>query len=288
MLLNEYFETISFAQGAQFNVSHAIDTDYMNKLHWHPFVEILVSLAEGNAVSVNFCRYELGINDILLLYPGDLHSIEGGSTNAYLIIQFPNELFTVMNELRDQAGLFSRHPYIRYDRTSCEADGLLVLLKKFAAEYETQAPFREVRMYALLLQFFERVGRRCLEEQQADPAGETGPEQKQVKRMAEACLYISQNCTKPLTLEDVAAQMGVSKSYFANLFKRYTNTTFVAFLTEERIKRAQRMFRKPNVHIIDIAFDSGFMSLSAFNRAFKKITSMSPSKFRETMTRDMV
>ena len=163
-----------------------------------------------------------------------------------------------------------------------------MLLKKFAAEYETQAPFREVRMYALLLQFFERVGRRCLEEQQADPAGETGPEQKQVKRMAEACLYISQNCTKPLTLEDAAAQMGVSKSYFANLFKRYTNTTFVAFLTEERIKRAQRMFRKPNVHIIDIAFDSGFTSLSAFNRAFKKITGMSPSKFRETMTRDMV
>ena len=163
MLLNEYFESISFAQGAQFNVSHTIDTDYMNKLHWHPFVEILVSLAEGNAVSVNFCRYELGINDILLLYPGDLHSIEGGSTNAYLIIQFPNELFTVMNELRDQAGLFSRHPYIRYDRTSCEADGLLVLLKKFAAEYETQAPFRQVRMDALMLQFFERVGRRCLE-----------------------------------------------------------------------------------------------------------------------------
>ena len=118
MLLNEYFESISFAQGAQFNVSHTIDTDYMNKLHWHPFVEILVSLAEGNAVSVNFCRYELGINDILLLYPGDLHSIEGGSTNAYLIIQFPNELFTVMNELRDQAGLFSRHPYIPATRTS--------------------------------------------------------------------------------------------------------------------------------------------------------------------------
>ena len=38
MLLNEYFESISFAQGAQFNVSHTIDTDYMNKLHWHPFV----------------------------------------------------------------------------------------------------------------------------------------------------------------------------------------------------------------------------------------------------------
>ena len=41
MLLNEYFESISFAQGAQFNVSHTIDTDYMNKLHWHPFVEII-------------------------------------------------------------------------------------------------------------------------------------------------------------------------------------------------------------------------------------------------------
>ena len=105
--------------------------------------------------------------------------------------------------------------------------------------------------------------------------------------MAEACLYISQNCTQPLTLDDAAGYMGVSKSHFAHLFKEYTNTTFVDFLTEERIKRAQALFSNPDTQIIDIAFDSGFSSISSFNRAFKKITGLSPSKYRQTMIQDL-
>ena len=37
------------------------------------------------------------------------------------------------------------------------------------------------------------------------------------------------------------------------------------------------------MQIIDIAFDSGFSSISSFIRSFKKITGLSPSQFRETM-----
>ena len=44
----------------------------------------------------------------------------------------------------------------------------------------------------------------------------------------------------------------------------------------------RRIF-KEGMQIIDIAFDSGFSSISSFNRSFKKITGLSPSQFRETM-----
>lgn len=288
MLVNEYFESVSFTQGTQFNVSYTIDVNYLNKLHWHPFLEILVSLADGNRVSVNFNNYPMKVNDILIIYPGDLHSIEGSSPHSYLILQLPNDLFTGVNALRDNTSLFSQYPFIPYDPTSSRLESMVLLLKTFADTSLSEDTFKEVRMYSLLLRFFELAGRFCLEQQKASPSMETATEQKLVKRMAEACLFISQNCTKPLTLEEVAAQMGISKSYFANLFKRYTNTTFVTFLTAERIKHAQMLFRNQNNHIIDIAFDSGFTSLSAFNRAFKKITGMSPSQFRETMTSDMI
>ncbi len=291
MPVNEYYESVSFTQGTQFNVSRRIDVDYLNRLHWHPFLEILVSLANGNRVSVNCTHYEMQVNDILLIYPGDLHNIEAGLANAadsYLILQLPNALFTSVNALHDNFNLFTQYPFIRYDPASTRSEDLVLLLKTFAEESYAQDPFKEVRMYALLLRFFEKLGALCLEKQKSAPAPESTPAQKLVKRMAEACLYISQNCTKPLTLEEVAAQMGISKSYFANLFKRYTNTTFVAFLTAERIKHAQMLFRNQDTHIIDIAFESGFTSLSAFNRAFKKLTGMSPSQFRETMTSDMV
>ena len=82
MPVNEYYESVSFTQGTQFNVSRRIDVDYLNRLHWHPFLEILVSLANGNRVSVNFTHYEMQVNDILLIYPGDLHNIEAGLASA--------------------------------------------------------------------------------------------------------------------------------------------------------------------------------------------------------------
>ena len=88
---------------------------------------------------------------------------------------------------------------------------------------------------------------------------------------------------KTLSLNDVAAHVGVSRSHFAHLFKDYTNMTFVDFLTMERVKLAETFFMNPQLRMIDIAFESGFSSISSFNRAFRKIKGCSPSEFRSTM-----
>jgi AraC-like DNA-binding protein len=58
--------------------------------------------------------------------------------------------------------------------------------------------------------------------------------------------------------------------------------TFVEFLTAERIKRAEAFFSDPKIHIVDAAYDSGFSSISSFNRAFRRIKGCSPTQFRRT------
>lgn len=280
----DYFESIDFIGSKTFNVSNKMDDDYVNKLHWHPFVEILVCLTAEIQVTISFTTYTLKCNDIVIIHPGDLHAVHPGSENSLLVIQFPYELLTIMNELRSQESLFLRAPHIPYDPLSAESARILLLIKEFAQLFSQEVPFQEVRMYALLLSFFEKVGCYYLTSQKKPTASDTPQEHKSAKKMAEACLFIVHNCTGPLTLDQVAAHMGMSKSHFAHLFKEFTGMTFMDFLIQERIRRATALFQNPNTRIIDIAFDSGFSSISSFNRAFKKHTGLTPSQYRENVT----
>ena len=281
MLKKDYFESIRFSESKKFKVSRKMSEDYWDKLHWHPFAEILVCLTGRLSVTVNFSTFCLKCNDILIVYPGDLHSVPECPEDSLLIIQFPYELLTVMDEFRSRESLFFRSPHIAYDPLTPENHRLVLLLKEFAALAEQAHPYQEMRMYALLLSFFAQVGTLSLQAPQEQKKTGSAPEYKAAKQMAEACLYISHHCTSPLTLEEAAAHMGISKSHFAHLFKAFTGMTFLDYLTGERIRHAQALFRNPDARIIDVAFDSGFSSISSFNRAFKKATGLTPSQYRE-------
>lgn len=283
MLSSNYYESISFSDGKNFNTSRSVDPSFLGKLHWHPFTEILVSLNELNRVSINFTKYRLGCNDILVIYPGDLHSIDVCSTDSLLVLQFSDSLLTIVNELKCWLPLLSQYPLVKYSPFPAESDQPVLLIKKLFEYSESDSHFREVGMYSLLLHFFELIGNHCMRARAENDGTEAITADRTVKKMAEACLYISQNCTRPLMLKDISGYLGISKSRFSHLFKEYTGITFVDYLAEERIRHAQNLFLNPKAQIIDIAFDSGFASISSFNRAFKKVTGLSPSKFRETM-----
>lgn len=62
-----------------------------------------------------------------------------------------------------------------------------------------------------------------------------------------------------------------------------TQTTFVDYLTKERIRKAETLFLGPKMKLIDIAYECGFTSSSSFNRTFKKVKGMSPKDFRNAM-----
>jgi AraC-type DNA-binding domain-containing proteins len=280
---NNYFERLNFSSGKKINVSKKIDMKFADTMHWHPYVEILVSLYDNNEVTINFTKHVLKTNDLVIIYPGDLHSLKHVNENAFILVQFSLDLLMIMSEFNSNYSMFYQYHYIKYDPSNIDSDRMLFLIKELPELYFSDKLFSEVRIYTLLLEFFVKLGKYCVNAKKEELSGDANVDYKSTKLMTEACLYISQNCTKPLTLDDISHQMGVSKSHFSHLFKKYTNMTFIDYLTTERIKRTEFLISNPKAHIIDIAFDSGFSSLSSFNRAFKKIKGISPSEFRETM-----
>lgn len=107
------------------------------------------------------------------------------------------------------------------------------------------------------------------------PIGETYPAIEQAMRM------IRQDLEQDWTLTRVASAVKMNPSYFSDVFRRSTGETFSSCLAGLRIERACRMLEATERGIGEIAFSSGFRSISQFNRSFKKVTRLSPGQFRE-------
>lgn len=85
-----------------------------------------------------------------------------------------------------------------------------------------------------------------------------------------------------LTLEELAERLGVSAPQLSELLNSHVGTTFRAYLNGLRIERAKGALLEDGAStILDIAFESGFNSKSAFNAAFRNATGLTPSEYRK-------
>ncbi|WP_299675343.1 GyrI-like domain-containing protein [uncultured Tenacibaculum sp.] len=102
-------------------------------------------------------------------------------------------------------------------------------------------------------------------------------------RIYKAIQYIEENSSTKLLLEDVASKAHFSPFHFHRIFKAITGETFNNFIVRKRIeKSADYLLHKPDKSISEIAFSSGFSSISSFSRTFKKFYGMSPKQFQES------
>lgn len=93
--------------------------------------------------------------------------------------------------------------------------------------------------------------------------------------------WIEQQLDRSLTLEQVAARVGLSPYHFSRLFTARMGRSVMAHVRGRRLVRgARRLCDEPNLKLVDLAFDCGFESQEAFTRAFKRLFGVSPGRFR--------
>jgi transcriptional regulator GlxA family with amidase domain len=68
-----------------------------------------------------------------------------------------------------------------------------------------------------------------------------------------------------------------------SVFKKSTGMTLIEYVSLLRLSYAQALLMREDASVLQVAMDSGFGSLSAFNKCFRKIAGMSPSDFKREM-----
>jgi two-component system response regulator YesN len=107
---------------------------------------------------------------------------------------------------------------------------------------------------------------------------------RQTPPVEKAVAYINNNYARSISLEDIAAAVGLSPAYLSRLFKKAMGRTVIDYLTLVRIEAAKRMLLEGKATMEEIAVATGFNEATYFNRVFKREVGISPGVFRSRLT----
>jgi AraC-like DNA-binding protein len=87
-----------------------------------------------------------------------------------------------------------------------------------------------------------------------------------------------------LSLNGLAAKIKIPTRYLSDLINRSFNQNFFDFINTYRIEEAKKMLTYDNDGrrtVLEVLYESGFNSKSAFNNAFKRNTGITPTEYRK-------
>ena len=100
------------------------------------------------------------------------------------------------------------------------------------------------------------------------------------ERIAQALRCMHEDPARAWSVNELARAAAMSRTSFATRFKSISGTTPLAYLTEWRMRLAQRTLRDEDAAVSEIACQFGYASESAFSHAFKRCTGMRPRDYR--------
>lgn len=152
--------------------------------------------------------------------------------------------------------------------------------KKAEEAWIATTVLKETQYYSMLrlLQIFAGHLSECANTLSLEAQGE------EAAPITRAKAIILANLDDEISLAGIAKVVNVSAGYFSELFHKATGLTFTDYVARVRVEKVKILLANPNLQITAIAYDTGFKSLSQFNRVFRRVCGVSPREFRMNLT----
>lgn len=235
------------------------------RANWHPNIEILYFLEGEGTVHCGTTSCRVKKNDIFIINSHMSHFISSSDVVKYYCLIIDNE-FCAANNIYTENTIF---------KNMIEDMHAKSLFEKIIKEYTEDSAYRNAGIKSAVLNLMVYLARNYTESvAEFEKNGTNVSENIKI-----AIGFIKSHSNEKLSLDEIAAQAGLSKFYFLREFKNITGYTPITYINKIRCENAKKMLLSGNYNIKEISEKTGFESFSYFSKKFKETEGCSPSEF---------
>lgn len=278
--LNGDFETVEYNNNGFILLYDNVENeDY--PMHWHNAIEIIMPLINDFRVTAGGNTYELKEREIIIIPPGELHSMTAPDHGQRLIFQCSSSVLNDFPPLSVISGMFTDVTVIDSNSPEYQKSVAKKTMLEIYDEYFKKEELSELKIYLKLINMFVKLHEGAASEKR-DLMGCTSVKLNEYsERFGAVKKYIEKNYMEDISLDTLAEIAGYSKYHFSRIFKQYTGSSHIEYVNKTRINVAQKLLLDPSISITEVAMNSGFTSITSFNRVFKEIKHCTPSEFKK-------
>lgn len=250
------------------------------RAHWHEHIEFIF-MKEG---SINIiCNGNSNIanaGDLIIINPNDVHHLQSRSdfVNFDCLIF---DLSMIRNSITDNTDYDYIEPLLNnqlvFNHIATVTPEMEFCKNSIAELYNSTNPLKSLviksRLYELIYQIFSNL-----------PYTELTPNKIQkrnynLKLIQNIIIYLNKNYTENINVKELADLFNISYHHLCHLFKEYTNSSIIQYITTVRVDRSLTHLKYSDSSISEIAGLVGYDDANYFSRTFKKVMNMSPKEY---------
>lgn len=254
--------------------------------HHHPELEISCIQQGSGIFTCEGIDYPFKAGDVFLHCGNDthcFHRIASDPQLTMLVFQFEQrQIWALGGEWFEPAylQLFSGGGSIGHyvPGSTPEAQTICHLLQESFDECRDQQPAYQMLVKAKLLAMLANLVRYFHQ----DLPEESGlPNSRHMEQIERSMQYILKHLDEPFSLDDLAREAQMSRSYFSSSFRKLNGVSVWDYITSKRVELAQQLLETTDNSILDISGSCGYNNISNFNRAFRRVTGKTPREYRK-------
>lgn len=265
-------------RGLRFTAWHGAPRT-MNLPHSHPDVEANLLVAGRVTYLFNGCIHSLQSGKLALFWGGLPHLLCESSSDAqmfWLTVPLTDYLQMDLPLSCTQALLSGSLLYETNEADTMPID--LFQFRRWVKELPTGGPNADLSRREVTL----RLHRFALGWKPDTP--QHMPARGAIQQAARVFEVLSRHSTEIGSVQDISDRVGLHPKYLIQTFKRTYGIGAWEYLMRLRIGQAQRLLCTTDLPVLDVAQETGYRTLSAFYRAFRRYTNgITPAAYRRAV-----